>query len=76
MHFKMDWEQFCVPLREQNKRKRKKSEVVRRLKRDFVVGVGGQQVGGEAGKAGGGEEGGGAEVEEAAVRGVEVEGAG
>ena len=41
----------------QNKRKRKKSEVVRRLKRDFVVGVGGQQVGGEAGKAGGEEEG-------------------
>ena len=41
------------------------------MKRDFVVGVGGQQVGGEAGKAGGEEEGVGA-----AVRGVEVEGAG
>ena len=71
MHFKMDWEQFCVPLREQNKRKKKKLEVVRRLKRDFVVGVGGQQVGREAGEAVEEEEGGGA-----AVRGVEVEGAG
>ena len=46
-------------------------EVVSRLKRDFVVGGGGQQVGGEAGEAGGEEEGRGA-----AVEGVEVEGAG
>ena len=41
------------------------------MKRDFVVGVGGQQVGREAGEAVEEEEGGGA-----AVGGVEVEGAG